>query len=641
MKTKANIRFLPTLWLLLFCMSIIGCVGDIEYPDETGLGTLRLSFGNVSLQTETRSTPAQLGTPVAEDFTLKLVSTNGRTCYDGKYTSEEFNLPVGTYTVEVSHGDNPRIALDAPYFYATTGAEVIKDEHATATLTAKVANALVSARFGVDEAEMARFDKFYSAYALYVYNGSYGIAITNNNPMRSVYFPAGSHVTLCFKGTLKDDGREVSCDLSSDDFPDTFNAADHAIVTLTLPDPEMAMLPEIHKVEMEEVVLGETIPLSWLPVPKGNATHRYNASGELVGTDISFTNCYPYMTWKAVLTKSGSDDVIRTVQGEGELTSAYTSSSDWPFLPAGNYKATYYIITQDGENRVSSREFTIAQPTLTLTVDGYTSYTKYQEGDIAAANACDRLTLYEPSVKVNIIESLLTNGNYTYSFAYNYDGATGTVPAGKKSLLVDKIENNVPRANPYVLSANATFGGATATAQKDFYITGLPYLANSETTFADWYAQAKGQWASDSPDNSITAMLDKPGTCYWFKGATRGDLSQYANIYTPKFYIPSGNSVRISTEFDFWYYVASKSVVRSDDYLYFYYGPVNSTSETPTATRETPNHNEWTRITNNTYIFTTATCYLSLQWHYDVYRFVFEYPGYYWWGINNVSIQYR
>ena len=628
--------------MLLLCVGAAGCVSDIDYPDAPVQGTLSLSFGNVSVQSETRSTPAQLGTPVAENFTLSLVGPNGRTYYNGKYTSEDFNLPVGIYTVEAHYGDNPRIALDAPYFQGKVNAEVKKDEHVTAEITAKVANALVSVRFGVDDAETARFNKFYREYALYVYNGDYGIAITNNNPLRSVYFPAGTHPTLRFWGILKDDGREVSLDLSSNDLPTTFNAADHAIVTLTLPDPEMAMTVDISKVEMEEVVLGETIPLSWLPVPKGSATHRYNTAGELVGTDVTFTNCYPHMQWKAVLTKSGSDVVLRTVEGEGELTSLYTSSDGWPFLPAGNYKATFYIITDEGENLVSSRDpIQIPAPSLTPTVDGYTSYTKYQESDVAAANDCDRLTVYEPSVKVNIDETLLANGNYSYSFTYDYNGFSASVPTGKNRYSVDKVEGNAPRANPYVLKAEVSFGGATAEAQKDFYITGLPYLANSEETFADWTAQAKGKWADDSPDNSITAMTDKPGTCYWFKGETSGDLHQKANIYSPKFYIPSGNSVRISTAFDFWYYVASKSVARSDDYRYFYYGPVSSTSETPTATRETPNHNEWTRITNNTYTFTTSTCYLSLQWHYDVYTLIFDFPGYYWWGLNNVSIQYR
>ena len=47
-----------------------------------------------------------------------------------------------------------------------------------ASIACKVGNALVSVRFGRDEAERARFDKFYKHYALQVWNGDKAASIT-------------------------------------------------------------------------------------------------------------------------------------------------------------------------------------------------------------------------------------------------------------------------------------------------------------------------------------------------------------------------------------------------------------------------------------------------------------------------------
>ncbi len=488
-----NKHILHTL-LLLLALMITGCVSEIEAPSYGEGGRLQLSLDNISTAT-TRSTPAQLGAPEVSDFHLNLTTVAGHQVYDDVFTEEELSIPIGDYNVTVSYGKNALLALDRPYYVGTATATVRKDETANVSINCKVGNALISANFGRDETERARFNRFYSDYALYAYVGEYGIGVDKFNADRSIYVKAGSHVSLRFWGKLKlENDREVSCELSSADFPAVLNAADHAIVTLSLPDPESALGVDISKVEVETVTLDETIPLSWLPVPQATASHRYNDDGDLVGTDLVFSNSYPGMSWKAVVTNSAGDEV-RTVSGTGELTSGYRTSSTWPYLPQGKYKATYYLVYEDGSSKVtSSREFMIGAPTLSITLGGYTTYDRYLAGDIDGANALNGRTIYEPTVRLNVSETLLTNSKYTYNYSYTYDGATNNVGAGSNIFTTEEWTNQTAQADKHVLTATATFDGVTTTARRDFVITGLPYSLNlashdewDSSSGVDWY----------------------------------------------------------------------------------------------------------------------------------------------------------
>lgn len=479
------------LWLTA-CVTLFSCSTD-ALESDVPCGSLLLTIPGVSADVaETRSTPAQLGVPTAQDFHVKVQRDNGAVIYDGPYTSEKIDAALGTYTVSVSYGEDAVISRDAPY-YAGTATATVSDANTPTpvSVTAKVANALVSVIFGADEEEKARFDKFYSDYSLYVYNGDFGMPILKEEPLSSIYFPAGSHIRLRFCGTLRADGREVSCYLTSPDFPDTFAAADHAIVTLTLPDPESVLTVNIHKVEVEQVTLDETIPLSWLPVPTATFVHQYTSAGDLIGTDLTFSDTYPGMTWRAVVTNAAGDEV-RTVEGSGTLSSPYANSATWPFLPAGLYKATYYLISGTTASKVSSREFRISEPNLSLTVDGYTSYTKYQAGEIDAANACDRLTVYAPSASVNIDESLLSNANYSYSMTCRYKGAAVSVPAGKKSFAMANQTEAVSAAT-YTFSASVSFCSQSLSNQREFRITGLP-VSFAPPTASDWSTSGTVSW---------------------------------------------------------------------------------------------------------------------------------------------------
>lgn len=509
-------RHIVIFTLLLMTSLLVGCV------QEDGLslanGKLHLSIGKISTQTESRATPAELGKPLAEHFQLKVQRQGSQyTTYEGVF-QDEISINVGTYDITATYGEDVIIGRDTPYYIGTAKATINKDESTTVSIPCKVGNALVSVAFGKNQDENARFDKFYEEYGLLVHIGNYSMGIDKEQTASSIYFPAGSQPQFYFYGTLKsDNGRMVSIELNHKNLPDVFHAADHAKLTLTLPDPESALGVNISKADVTTVQLDETIPLSWLPVSTVIPTHQYNEDKMLVGTNLTFSNNYPGMEWKAVVTNANGE-TVRTVTGSGALFSEYKSSSDWPYLPAGKYKATYYLVKEDDENKVSSREFIVGQPTLTAKAEGYTSYDKYLSRDIDAANAADGYTLYEPQVSVNISPSLAANPRYGYQMTYTFNGETNTTTNNIQNIGNKKLD---ARLAAYQLSMNVQFAGEQIAAKNDFYITGIPFMFAPPTT-STWekdgdvtdegdYARL-GRWNGGSQSLTYTKVAIPTGT---------------------------------------------------------------------------------------------------------------------------------
>lgn len=484
---------LSALFLLVVAVFVGGC--SQEPPEILTNGTLRLSIGHVAQKVESRATPSQLGKPLADMFNLKIQRSGSQTCcYDGKFV-EELSVNIGTYDITAYYGENVILGKDAPYYEGVATALIEEGVSTSVSIPCRVANALVSVSFGRNEEERARFDKFYANYGLMVRIANHSLAITNEDKGASIYFPAGSSPTLVFFGTLRENGEVVSCEMTSDAIPEVFAAADHAIITLTLPDPESAMDIDISKVEVETVTIEETIPLSWLPVPVATAEHSYDAAGNLVGTDVSLSSSYPGIQWRTVLTNA-SDEPVRVMEGIGELQLSYDKSPEYPYLPSGDYKAIYYAMQGEVAKEISCCEFSVGKPELKVTVGGYSSYTKYLEGDVDGANACGGNSVYDLSVALNVSEALLAK--YAYSFTFKYaSGYTENVEAGKNSFFRESVENQVASSDPYRLSANATFDGVSVDAHKDFYITGLPVKFAPPSTANGW-AKASGSVSFNS-----------------------------------------------------------------------------------------------------------------------------------------------
>lgn len=546
--SKRNILYLVLISVALILFS--SCMQEETWtslPD----GELKLSIGKINAETGTRATPSELPKPIAEQFKLKVQrSGSEHIAYEGGFV-ESLLINVGDYDITATYGENLIIGRDTPYYIGTAQATINKDQPSEVTIPCRVGNALVSVRFGRDEEELERFNRYYEDFGLLVKNGEYSMAIENDDVKSSIYFPAGTSPELLFYGTLKqDNGCVVSIALTHQSLPSVFNAADHAIVTLSLPDPESAIIVNIGKVELVESNLDETIPLSWLPVPSVTSNHNYNTQGVLMGTDLTFSNTYPEMTWEARVTNA-QGDTVRKIVGTGELISKYADSEEWPYLPNGRYKAIYFLHSEGEVNKVSSREFKVEKPDLAITIGGYTSFDKYEEGDIESANALKGNTLYEPQIQVNVSPTLTKMSKYAYQLLYDFNGEEQTTT--DNFCLLDN-KDLLAQLDTYILKANIEFAGETVSAQRGFRITGIPFSFEPPTT-STWsksgdvtddgeYARM-GRWSSGSQSMTYTNVALPAGLRlaldYKFK-PNAGAVSTTFTIYASEQTLISGKA---------------------------------------------------------------------------------------------------
>lgn len=230
-------------------------------------GGFQISLGE-DVTVTTKSTPAELGKPVKEQFSLKIVKeSTGSTLYDGIFTSNQISASAGLYTVTATYGDNPLLGLDTPYYKGEeAGVEVTEGETRTVNLSCKVANALTSVTYEEPE----KFDALFSSYGLKVSVDNQFVTINNNNAQKSAYYRAGTIPTFQFVGTLKDNGQAVSMTLEDDKLKnaDTFGAGKHCKLTLKVKPATSGVILTVAKVEVENVTISETIPVEWLPKPK-------------------------------------------------------------------------------------------------------------------------------------------------------------------------------------------------------------------------------------------------------------------------------------------------------------------------------------------------------------------------------------
>lgn len=240
-----------------------------ENLSQTGKTGFLVSLAE-DIKVESRSTPEELGEPVASQFNLKITNqVTGSELYNGSYTNKLIPASAGMYEIEATHGENQLLAVDAPYYKGTAEAELADGESKTVNVKCKVANALASVVFS--DGGALKFEDQFSKCELNVLVAGDSALIDG---VKSAYYRAGSTPTFEFRGILKDGGEEVVQTLTDDKFSDpaTFAAGAHCVITLKIGAVEPGVKIEISKVEVNEVTVSETIPMKWLPKPKVTAT---------------------------------------------------------------------------------------------------------------------------------------------------------------------------------------------------------------------------------------------------------------------------------------------------------------------------------------------------------------------------------
>ncbi|WP_296260462.1 DUF4493 domain-containing protein [uncultured Phocaeicola sp.] len=223
------------------------------------------------VKVDSRKIPEEMGKPAASQFKLKITNqTTGSELYSGSYTEDLIPASAGMYEIEATYGDNPVLALDAPYYKGTAEADLADGESKTVQVNCKVANALASVEF--DNSGTNTFESQFVSYGVRVSVNTSVTTLTNDG--KSAYYCAGSMPVFTFVGTLRNGGgvKEVPLENSNLSSPSTFAAGKHCRITLKLSDAAPGLRVEISKVEVDSVTINETIPLEWLPKPKVEAT---------------------------------------------------------------------------------------------------------------------------------------------------------------------------------------------------------------------------------------------------------------------------------------------------------------------------------------------------------------------------------
>lgn len=277
-ETSKNMKWIGGLFLLALSVWLGGCQSEdnSRFSSKTGL---LITLTDEADQAYSRTAPSELEDPLSTMFKLRVVdAATEKVAYSGR--CEEFILlKEGTYNLTATYGENPVIALDAPYYVGTLeNQHVVTGQETAATVSCAVANALLSVNY--DEESLK---KAYEDYSVMVTVADQSVEIDATGE-KSAYFQAGSSVKLVFHGHLAGTGKEVSYDIVDPEGGEFTNipAKTHVKVTLGI-DGEVAsgVGISIEKLEVSTVSVTETLPMEFMPKPKVEST-------DFVNNELSF-----------------------------------------------------------------------------------------------------------------------------------------------------------------------------------------------------------------------------------------------------------------------------------------------------------------------------------------------------------------
>lgn len=261
-------KYIHSLYIGLLSLLFVGC--QEEQLNNMQTGGFQISLQDVAADITTKTLPKDLEGPLVSNFQLKITNeVSGTSIYNGAYTSNLIPASTGIYTISATHGDNPPLAKDNPYYKGdTTGVELEEDQVASVELKCRVANALASVVYTSE----AMFKEVFTDYGVKVGIGNLTVDLENGTT-ESAYYQAGSIPTFTFVGTLKGNGKEVTKVLEDTKLtdPSIFAAGQHCKITLSLSTTTAGVNLDIEKVEATPVTITATIPMEWLPKPKVEA----------------------------------------------------------------------------------------------------------------------------------------------------------------------------------------------------------------------------------------------------------------------------------------------------------------------------------------------------------------------------------
>ena len=455
-------KYIKSLYTAIVVLLLTACQSEQWEGLEGGF---IVSLGE-DVTVSTKSTPAELGKPDPELFKLKIVKeSNGNTLYDGNFTGKTIPASAGLYTLTATCGENPVLAIDAPYYKGEeSGVEVTEGETTPVELKCSVANALTSVIY--DEPE--KFNDLYSSYGLKIAVSNLSVTIGPSQTYKSAYYQAGTIPVFQFVGTLKDNGQEVSTTLDDERLKDaaTFAAGKHCKLTLKVKPTESGVILTVGKVEVETVSISETIPVEWLPAPKISATGFDESktltiyeTGEAASATIDFTVSQPLQ------------DISFTLNFEDENLKALNND--------------YLLSTMTDEEKIALTDAGISLPLIGSNAPKITF--------------SEALTSQLLSKNEGVVNNQITINSVTANNRTNTDGAqTYTIAVHKPEFSVSVLPGNIwtKEFTAEEITVEEGKGNAETIQSRTIY----QYSENNGETWKDFNDKQR-QYFDSHPDN--------------------------------------------------------------------------------------------------------------------------------------------
>lgn len=266
--------------------------------------------------------------------------------------------------------------------------------------------------------------------------------------------------------------------------------------------------------------------------------HSKNEQNLLTGTSVSFKISKSGAPdkliegWGATLVNENGETVRSIYSTEAMSDNVVTMNllENRILLPAGEYTFTpYYVMfgtrhTLDTEVEVID----VADPGVYVTINGSTSYDKYDAGYTDAANSHANTLIAGLSVSTNVAAEIIFS--YTASMT-DLDIGGFTTKVENSQTVASYGDKYATKYQSYVMNAELVVGDMTFNASRTFHITGLPYEGVFTSNPTEW-----------SPGWTFIASTkySSPRVQYNGDGAVR----------SPSFYLPNGNSINVKTSLD-------------------------------------------------------------------------------------------
>lgn len=280
--------------------------------------------------------------------------------------------------------------------------------------------------------------------------------------------------------------------------------------------------------------------------PAAVAEHIYE-NGVLSGTKVTLTLGVPagmeaYVeNLTASMTKDGVEyrSISKTSPAASEVMAIANGKT---YVPQGDY-AIEYTYTLNGVAETKTVNVTVPAPEFTVSASAYTSYSKYLEGAVDAANACTAESVYDIRLSVSISEAVLAQVPMTSNKGtiYNADGSSYVAVSNESPS--SPVFYTLPELagcpwGSYTLNAEATFDGVTATSPtQTLHITGLPYKAAPPRNSGDY------PWTVDQKGWGVTYFYWNDTEFITWNTSGSGNTNI---IGSPSFHVPSSIPVDIN-----------------------------------------------------------------------------------------------